>query len=65
MTSDLVKQLRLSADAFERATFKSQAAQLREAADRIEALEADNRNLRLELLAVLGQQLDAPPEEAK
>lgn len=38
MTDDIVKRLRLSADAYERASFKTQAAQLREAADRIEAL---------------------------
>lgn len=35
---------------------------VREAADRIEALMAENRNLRMEMLAVLGQQIDAPPE---
>lgn len=36
--ADITKRLRLSADAYERASFKTQAAQLREAADRIEAL---------------------------
>lgn len=52
MTDDLVKRLR------ELATTGYYTIH-NEAADRIEALEVDNRNLRMELLSVLGQKIES------
>lgn len=59
MSDDLVKRLRTE-NAL--AGYYGPPAIHVEAADRIEALEADNQKLRMELLALLGQKIDAPPE---